>query len=203
MLNEAHRTSGTQLEIDEWVHESKRANHEGLIYWFEVYQLEIIILLVVRIFREGNLLLLIASLKKALKFCFALDHVNYARWMSVFVRDLENLYVKNPETFCELQAHLSVKISGAKFSKISYDQKQEQNNKDIKQVSGYINLVNLEDKTFLRKIELASSEILKYIDEYEGKDELAKLHKEERQSFIFKYIHDTKNGHNIFNQNGN
>ena len=45
---------------------------------------------------------------------------------------------------------------------MAYDQKHEQNNKAIKATSGYINLVHKEDKSFLRKLELCSSENFQY-----------------------------------------
>ena len=40
---------------------------------------------------------------KVLELCFALDHYNYAWWLSVFVQDLEVAYGDNPELFSQSQ----------------------------------------------------------------------------------------------------
>ena len=87
------------------------------------------------------MLLLSTTLKKVLELCFALDHSNYERWLSVFVQDLQVAYGDNPELFSQLSSHISVTTTNAKFSRIAYDHKHEKNNKCIKSTSGYINLV--------------------------------------------------------------
>ena len=56
-------------------------------------------LMLVRSFRESNLLLLLSCLKEAVPLCYALDHIHYSRWLSVFIHDLELLCVENPDMF--------------------------------------------------------------------------------------------------------
>ena len=68
----------------------------------------------------------------------------------MFIQDLEVLSVGNPKLFSELMQHLSVRCSHLEFSKMAYDQCHEQI-KTIKSTSGYINLVNKEDKEFFTK----------------------------------------------------
>ena len=64
---------------------------------------------------------------------FALDHFHYARWLPVFIDDLEALTVENPILFKEFQdGKFVVKSSIAPYSKIALDQKHEENNKTIK-----------------------------------------------------------------------
>ena len=93
--------------------------------------------------------LFLSSMKTAVPMCFALDHTYYARWLSVFIRDIELLYIEDKECFDEIGKHLSVRSTDTEFSKVAYDQRHEQNNKVIKARNGYINLTNKEDKTFL------------------------------------------------------
>ena len=106
-------------------------------------------------------MLVLSTLKKL---CFALDHYNYARRLSVFVQDLEVAYGDNPELFSQLSSHLSVTTTKAKFSRIAYDHKHENNNKCIKSTSGYVNLVNKEDKSYLSELEICLPEILPYLE---------------------------------------
>ena len=53
---------------------------------------------------------------------------------------------------------------------MAFDQRHEQVNKEIKSRSGYINLNNKEDKTFLRKLELCSGEIHEYLKDFGRKN---------------------------------
>ena len=72
-------------------------------YWYGVLKFEIETLMIVRSFREINIMLLLSTIMKVLELCFALDHYNYAWWLSVFVRDLEVAYGDNPELFSQSQ----------------------------------------------------------------------------------------------------
>ena len=133
-------------------------------------------------------MLLLSTLKKVLELCFVLDHYNYARWLSVFVQDLEVAYGDNPELFSQLSSHLSVTTTNAKFSRIAYDHKHENNNKCIQSTSGYkyINLVNKEDKSYLRKLEICLPEILPYLESCEGK--VMKNHKHKQCATGSKFL---------------
>ena len=96
-----------------------------------------------------------------------------------------------PSLYKEFQnGHFVVNTRGNTFSKIAMDQAQEQNNKKIKSSgSGYIDLVNVEDKRFLHKIELCWPEIHQYFDKVEGHLE-AQGHKETAKSFISAFNKD-------------
>ena len=84
--------------------------------------------------REANLVLFIAVLQKLAPQFFSTDHTSYARWLSVFIHDLETLPVTNPNLYRVFRA--------GKFA-----QTLKQNNKTIKATNGYINVVNQENKT--------------------------------------------------------
>ena len=117
-------------------------------YWYNVLQTIKNVLLLVRSFREANVDLFIAALELIVPLFFSLDHIHYARWISVFLEDLKLLHVKMPALYKEFkQGHFVVNTRGNDFSKIAMDQAQEHNNKKIKASgSGYIDLVNTEGK---------------------------------------------------------
>ena len=116
-------------------------------YWFNVLWSIKIVFLIIRSFREANIDLLVASLELMVPLFFSLDHVHYPQWVSVFIQDLKLLPVKLPSLYDEFKkGNFVVNNCGNSFSKIAMDQAQENNNKKIKSVSGYINLVNQEDK---------------------------------------------------------
>ena len=75
--------------------------------------------------------------------------------VSVFIQDLKLLPVNLPSLYDEFEkVKFEVITQGNSFSKIAMDQAQQHNSKKIKSVSGYINLVNQEDKKLLEKTEL-------------------------------------------------
>ena len=100
----------------------------------------------------------------------------------------------NNNFFEELSQHMSVRTTNSKFNGVAYDQKHENNNKEIKSTGGYINLVNKDDKiikTHLRKLEICLPEVLQYLEMVEGQTGTSK-HKEETDSFSAKLLRDCK-----------
>ena len=70
---------------------------------------------------------------------FALDHINCARWVSVFIGDVKSFYAKDVyNEFCK--GHITVKKTNRSFSSIG-----EQNNKIIKGDSGAIVIFDHEE----------------------------------------------------------
>ena len=189
-LQEFYQVSDlTNLTLEEWVDLQEDSMFE---YWYGVLKIEIETMIIVRGFREISIMLLLWTLKKVLELRFALDHNNYVRWLSVFVQDLEVAYGDNPELFSQLSSHLSVTTTNAKFSRIAYDHKHENNNKCIKSTSGCINLLNKEDKSYLRKLEICLPEILPYMESCEGKVMKNHKHEKEMPSFSISYLTDVK-----------
>ena len=60
-------------------------------YWYLVLQLELLVLTYVRSLREGNFSSYIESLTKLAPWFFLTDHVNYAIWCTVHIRDMARL----------------------------------------------------------------------------------------------------------------
>ena len=96
-------------------------------------RLEAILLSFVRSLRQANFELYIESLKKLAPWMFALDHINYVRWLPIHLRDMLLLKHKHPEICAAFQdGGFVVQPSNKPFSAISIDQAHEMNNKVIK-----------------------------------------------------------------------
>ena len=79
--------------------------------------------MLVRSIREANFVLFIAVLQKPAPYFFASDLTNYARWLSVFIHDLETLPVTNPNLYREFKAgKFAVQSTCSGFSKMAFDQ---------------------------------------------------------------------------------
>ena len=70
------------------------------------------------------------------------------------------------------------------YSKIGFDQVLEQFNEKIKSSSGITDLLNKEDKEFMRKVEHVLPEIQDYLERVETNDQKVIKHKEEMDYFI-------------------
>ena len=192
LLHQAHQDAKTDLCLEQWA-----TTQESVMfrYWHGVLIHQINTLMLVRSFRESNLHLLIGCCEKLAELCFSLDHFNYARALAIFVQDLKVMSVQNRKLFDDLSHNLSVTSTNTPFSKIAYDQCHEQNNKDIKSSSGYINLVNNEDTSYLRKLEICLPEFHHFLDTKESKqshEDKPMKHKEQYDSFIRRYMKDCK-----------
>ena len=64
-------------------------------FWFLVIELQLNLFLFIRSIREENFDLSVLAVDIMFSWDFALDHINYARWMSVFICDLKSLYGKD------------------------------------------------------------------------------------------------------------
>ena len=172
-------------------------------YWYGILDHQVTILMLVRSFREADLILFISTLKKIVPLFFALDHTHYSRWLPVFIQDLEVMTVENPQLFRQFrEGKFSVRSSLLEFSKMTYDQCHEQNNKAIKSTSGYINLVNKEDKDFLQKVEICSPEIRQFLEQVDNdKVPQSQNHKEQSSAFSKRYIRDCNKVYSRFTTN--
>ena len=77
---------------------------------------------------------------------FALDHVHYSRWLSVFLHDLERLEDTNENIFQNfVEGRFLVNKSGKPFSCISDDQTHKQNNKRFKGNGSAVGILDSEE----------------------------------------------------------
>ena len=75
---------------------------------------------------------------------FVLDHVNYARWLPVFLAD-RKLLPENKSLFQEFcWSNLTISKSDRIFTNMGFDQAHEQNKKNVKADSGTIGILDNE-----------------------------------------------------------
>ncbi len=99
-------------------------------YWDIIYQFEILMCIFIRAQRTGNFNLYLDALEALVPWFFALDHINYARWIPVHIRDMKFL----PDSIQdEFQRFWAVQKTSNVFSSIPIDQAHEQNNHLVKQ----------------------------------------------------------------------
>ena len=89
--------------------------------WDFILRYEMLILIFVAAHREGNIQLYVEVLEKLTPLFFAMDHVNYARWMPVHIRDMKCLPESIKEEF-EKQGHWVLSKTNKLFSAIPIDQ---------------------------------------------------------------------------------
>ena len=167
-LKDAHRNSNSSLTILEWL-DKRCVNSEMFYYWRIILQLEIEMLIFIRSFREGNFQLYFESLLSLLKWYFAIDKYNYARWATVHWFDLAKLQDVCPSIYSEMtNGYFLFQKTNRKFSRMALDQIHEQNNKDIKGVSGATNLLNRVDDSGLSRWELCGPDLVRLVNEFEN-----------------------------------
>lgn len=97
---------------------------------------------------------------------FSLDHTNYARWLSVHIRDMANLEQIHPDIFNHFcSGAFVVKKTKRRFSAIALDQAHEQCNALIKGQGGAVGLTN--NPGALRRWMIAGPEISRMVQEFE------------------------------------
>ena len=120
-----------------------------------------------RSLREGNFPLYIESLSSLIPWFFALDHIHYARWLPVHIRDMLSLTAKHPDVSVQFEAgKFVVHKTQRVFSSIAIDQAHEQNNAIVKGDGGAIGLT--ENPSALARWMVAGPEISRVANEFES-----------------------------------
>lgn len=136
LLRKAYDSDEFKSENEEfgvWV-ERKRNSIPQFQYWITAMELEALLLLLVKSIREANFKDFIAVLDQICPWYFLLDHVNYARWLPIFIRDLKMLRRKHPDIYAQFIAgFFTARKTSRKFSCMAQDQFHEQNNKILKE----------------------------------------------------------------------
>ena len=165
---EAYRseTRGDQMSFEDWQEDSCRESY-SFNYWKTAYELELLLLKFVRSIRTGNFKLYIQVLTDILPWCFVLDHQNYARWLSVHVRDMVNLEHMHPELFNKFcEGFFVVNKTQNPFSMIGLDHNHEQANRTVKEEGGSFYLEGKE--CVLTEALIAGPERARLITEFES-----------------------------------
>lgn len=134
-------------------------------FWDLVLRLERLVLTFVRAHRERNFDLYVQTLECLAPFYFSLDHINYARWVPVHIRDMKSLPDSNNDEF--LRCWVFPKTH-RKFSAIPLDQAHEQNNKLVKDSGGAVGLT--ENPNALKRWMISGPEQIRLLKEFQSSD---------------------------------
>ena len=97
---------------------------------------------------------------------FAMDNINYARWLSVHIRAMVELRVKHPEVFREFSSgSFVVHKTKTMFSAIALDHGHEQVNAVVKEEGSAVGLT--ENPSALRRWMIAGLEVARIVREFE------------------------------------
>lgn len=121
------------------------------------------VLIFVRAHRTINFDLYVEALEELIPWFFALDHINYARWLPIHIRDMRSV----PGTILEeFRRCWVLQKSRNVFSCMALDQAHEQNNYLLKGSGGIIGLT--ENPASLRRWIVAGPEQAHLLKEFES-----------------------------------
>ncbi|EDO32802.1 predicted protein [Nematostella vectensis] len=149
LKSEAFSHSGDQLTTAEW--EQTMKSSPTFRFWNAILHYQMLVLLVVRAQRQRNFVLYVEALEKLVPLFFVLDHVNYARWTPIHIRDMKSLPQSITEKFQD-EGQFVLSRTGYDFSAMPFDQAHEQENKIVKSAGGAVGLT--ENPTAFRYSEL-------------------------------------------------
>ena len=104
---------------------------------------ELLIVILMRSFRQSDFRQCTAALMAITPWTFALDRTNYSQWLPVHTRDMVELPNKQPRVYKEFSTSggkFTVQKMTNTFSSIPLDQAHEQNNELIKGDGGVIGI---------------------------------------------------------------
>ena len=133
---------------------------------------------------------------------FALDHIHYSRWLTIHLKDLNDLPVVCPSEYNAFSnGKFVTQKSTHRFSAIPHDQSHEQQNAVVKGEGGVIGITENEDA--LRRWMIAGPEIALILSEHSFKIDNGVNHHEQTQSSQDCFVKDVKNLVNAFEDAGN
>jgi hypothetical protein len=130
--------NGHELSMDAWGSEMRKRS-PTFLFWDTIIYYETLIFIFIRAHREKRFALYVEVLEQLVHLFFSLDHVNYARWIPIHLRDMKSLPVSIREEF-EHERHWVLSKTNNKLSAIPIDQAHEQENKNVKSVGGAVGL---------------------------------------------------------------
>jgi hypothetical protein len=161
ILRQAYDHSGSDKAFDDWAVEASQSS-PTFRFWRIVHMYQQIILMFIRAHRERKFELLLTTLRMLVPLFFSLDHQNYARWVPIFIRDMERLPTNIQEQFDK--GHWTINRSNRRFSSLPIDHAHEQANKRVKGVGGIIGLT--ENPILLERWIITGPEISRFIEEF-------------------------------------
>ncbi len=160
------------LDFTAWCDRMK-SDQPQFCFWSQVLKLELLVLEIERTIRDRDFDQYVQSLARIMPWMFALDRVNYARWLSVHVRDMSSLPLTHPSVYHEfISGAFVVNKSARAFSAIALDHAHKQANASIKSDGGAVGLT--ENPHALRRWMIGSPELARMVNEYEDQSLLKK-----------------------------
>jgi hypothetical protein len=107
----------------------KKSLHSStFMFWAELWKMLGILLRLIRADRECNFGLHLSAVAECLPYMFAFDKHNYARWLSVYVADMNSLQTSAPTVYEELVSGRALSVAGQQtaFNAVSLDMRLEQ-----------------------------------------------------------------------------
>ncbi|XP_048577134.1 uncharacterized protein LOC5514185 [Nematostella vectensis] len=161
--SEAFSHRGDQLTTAEW--EETMKSSPTFRFWNVILHYQMLVLLVVRAQRQRNFVLYVEALEELVPLFFVLDHVNYARWTPIHIRDMKSLPQSITEKFQD-EGQFVLSRTGYDFSAMPFDQAHEQENKIVKSAGGAVGLT--ENPTAFRRWMLSGPETTRLLQQFEG-----------------------------------
>jgi hypothetical protein len=188
---DAYLASGESIPIEEWA-EMKCSSSPTFLFWLQVLNLEELLLAFVRSLRQGDYQLFKECLKQMIPWFYLFDHIHYARWLSVHIKDLQELPEKCPEVDHQFNlGNFVVRKTRNPFSALAIDQAHEQHNAEIKGSGGAIGL--LQDPAALHRWSVAGPEVSRLIAEFlDDADSGEVCHHEQYEAYQTKFTSKTK-----------
>lgn len=113
--------------------------HPQFQYWSITLKFQLSVMIFVKSIRSADFQLYKTSINNLLPWFFALDHVHYARWLSVHLCDMIQLQHTNPAVLLRFnEGNFVICKSKRAFSSIGIDHAHEQNNKCVKGDGGML-----------------------------------------------------------------
>ncbi|KAG1681093.1 Atrial natriuretic peptide receptor 2 [Nymphon striatum] len=132
-------------------------------YWSIVLHLELLLNVYVRSLRQASFTMYLDALTELACWFHAMDHMNYARWIPVHLKDMSELPERHPEVARKFREGSFTVQKTKKISSIAIDQAHEQNNACIKGDGGAVGLTD--NPAALRRWMIAGPEVARVIKE--------------------------------------
>ena len=159
---EAWKSMTSEESFEDW--KKRMVNRSPTFqYWNIVLEFEILAFTFIRAHRLKSFDLFVKSLESLAPWFFALDHVNYARWIPIHVEDMKSLPAGIKE---QLKSSWVVQKTQKKFSSMPIDQAHEQSNEHVKGSGGAVGLT--ENPSAFRRWMVAGPEQARLLAEFEG-----------------------------------
>ena len=153
------------MEFTDWCGKM-RAEQPQFKYWAVVLEMELNIFQIIESIRTGHFLSYRESLSMFIPWVFSFDHINYARWLSVHIRDMFSLSETHPVIYkgCVAGRFVAHKTNRP-ISAMALGQAHEQANANVKGDGGAVGLTD--NPNALQRWMVAGQEMSRMVAEFE------------------------------------